>query len=401
MSDLQTRFDDYSAAAPAAFRPPPLPVLTQRGRQRRARRIVAGTGLLATAAAIATVLMLTFTLAPALPDPPPVADTITAVDWTRTEIVLPANDDNRCPQGKVRLHPRDSVYLGHIGQTADSPWFAVLPGEVYGDLTGDGQPEAILPIRCVGTQPDGMMPEEGSQLLVVQQLADHSLVGLGYVGVINAQYPTYKVDDNRLYVKLRYHHSSANSFGFSYLDTGFTQVWQWDGAAFHRIGGRAGNLNYSGQKASSGSPIRLATIMRGDAVACPGGVVTFGLEPTTIDGHTINSGGDYGIGDGVTEIVTDLNGDGDDELIVPIGCAGATYPASASVYVLAQGETMFVPQDVPFANDGRYDLDGLALSPNGHTLTITLTDRATQASTTYTLTWNGQRFQPAIGTFRR
>jgi hypothetical protein len=293
------------------------------------------------------------------------------------------------------LYPRDSVYLGHIGQTrrADddyaTPLFAVLPGEIYGDLTGDGAPEAVLAIRCVTSQPDGMMPEEGSQLLVVTMRPDRSLVGLGYVGIVHAQYPSFKVDSQKLYVQLRYDHSSENSFGHSADDTAFTQVYRWDGTAFQRIAGRASNLNFMGQKDANGSRVRLATILRGADVVCPSAMVSFTFGEATAGAYTLTQGG-------IVEPV-DLDRDGNDELIAGIGCRGPGYQAT-SVYVFGQGDTVFVPIDVPFANDGGYDVTDTTF--DGHTLSLALTLRATGATSVQKLIWTGSRFTPSLGAFR-
>jgi len=406
MSPWESRLEDFRAAAPAAFRPPPLPAIAARGRRRRRRAIVVWGSSGMVAAAVAALLMLTMSLAGVTPLPelpPPIADTITDVDWTRAAVVLPPDPNSPCPAGPVRVYPRDSTAYGHIGQTRRDPddystvLFAILPAVVYGDVTGDGQPEAVLPVRCTAFE-DGMMPEQGSQLLVVQQQADRSLRGLGFLGVVHAKYPAYRVEDGKVYVKLSYHHASWGSFGYNHLDTGFTQVFRWDGTAFLRIGGRPGNLNYRGQKADSGSPVRLADLMRGSEVACPGGVVRRGPDPATIGAFAFDGAG-FG-GEEIEDLAVDINQDGDDELIVAVSCAGPGYPASGSVYVFGQGDTMFFPMDVPFANDGSFDLVRMVPTADGRTIELTLRDRATGDEDSHTLTWNGKRFDPHLGTYR-
>ena len=290
------------------------------------------------------------------------------------------------------MYPRDSPDLGHIGQTRRAandyrtPLFAILPGEIYGDLTGDGQPEAVLEIRCADS-PDGSMPVQGSQLLVVTMRPDHSLVGLDYVGVMSAEYLDFAVDNGALRLRLRYDHSTWSSFGSGSDDTAFTQVYRWDGAAFVRTGGRESNLNYRGQKDAYGSKVKLVSILREGAVVCPAATISFGFGEATAGEYTYSQGGKAGGDPGPV----DLDGDGNDEYIAIVGCTGPGYDAT-SVYVFGQGDTMFVPLDVPLANDGRYDVQNVTLT--GDTLTITLTVRATGATEIHTLHRSDTRLHP-------
>jgi hypothetical protein len=200
---------------------------------------------------------------------------------------------------------------------------------MYGDLTGDGVPEAVLQIRCVGYRSDALMDQSGSQLLVVTMRSDHSLVGLGYVGVRHAEYPWYTVDDQKLFVQLKYDHSTPSSR-----------------AQLRRHGLRAGlllgrygfpahrgapNLNFRGQKDANGSRGRLASILRGDEVRCPAATVSFTFGEATENGVV------YAQGRTIIEPV-DLDGDHNDELIAGIGCRSLGYDA-VSIYVFGQGET--------------------------------------------------------------
>ena len=89
----------------------------------------------------------------------------------------------------------------------------------------------------------------------------------------------------------------------------------------------------------------------------------------------------------------DLNGDGDDEVLVSIRCAGAE-----SIYLFGQGQDGFVPLDVPFANDGAYDVESVDFS--GRTLTLTLRQVSAGKSATYLMKWDGNRFDKHVGIFR-
>ena len=257
-------------AAAGAFVPPDLAQLQAIGVGRRRHRVAA-------AATAITVVALTIGAGVgvghrlAQEDPAPAADTISEVDWNRTELSLPPNPDNNCPSGKVRMHPRTYPRFGTLGEapatTKNTDVFQILPDpRAYGDLTGDGRPEAVLHVRCATSATGGFMVDEGAQLLVVTLRADHSLAGLAYVGPIHAKYVSASIMDHQLVAKVQYSHVSPESWSYSAFDVAYSGHYAWNGSAFTQVSGRKAPLVFVPQKDAPGSPVHLLTIMRGAAV---------------------------------------------------------------------------------------------------------------------------------------
>jgi hypothetical protein len=113
------------------------------------------------------------------------------------------------PGRSQQLEPKTYSRYGTVGEAsggtgAGRRTFQVLDSpKALGDLTGDPQPEALLHVRC-SEFPDGSMQEKGAQLLAVTMREDHSLVGLGYVGQVHAQYPSFRIAEGQVVAQLRY-----------------------------------------------------------------------------------------------------------------------------------------------------------------------------------------------------
>ena len=339
--------------------------------------------------------------APRTPDDPPapVAQSIYAVDWTDTELTVPENPD--CPEGKLRLYRRQNADGAWIGttdpNTREDVYQLVTTGAVvFGDVTGDGQPEAIVRVQCL-RGPKEWSEHQGEQLLVVRMLPDHSLDGLGFVGTRGAEFPSVSVDDEGLlHVQMRYNWITPNSFAFSFWDTAFTQVLRWNGSSFGRVSGRADPLNFTGASSGYGVPTQLADILSPSGeVLCPAALVPFGLvergsEPWHVDGY------DYSVGEWSSATAKlDVDGDGNEELVVPIRCTGPGYD-EVSLYVLAQGTDRFLAIDVPVANDGRWTVVS-AQSVSGQ---LQVQVEEANGTGVHTLAWNGERFEPGMGSYR-
>jgi hypothetical protein len=96
---LTALLSDYRDHAHTAFRAPDLAEL---GSKRRRRRGVFGAAVATLLVGIVVVAVRAPSVLPAEP-PAPVATSIETVDWTDTELIVPANPDNPCPEGRVRL----------------------------------------------------------------------------------------------------------------------------------------------------------------------------------------------------------------------------------------------------------------------------------------------------------
>ncbi len=375
----------YRAEAPAAFPVPDLGSLDARARRHRKRRV----GLVVAVVAIGLVVGFAVRPSGGNPIPPaPVATSIYAVDWADTELTLPHNPDRPCGDRRVRLLPYQDAELGRVGtSTQDMDEYVALMTTgrvVFGDLTGDGAPEAVISVRChtrLFTSVDGV------QLLVVQMLPDHSLQGLQFVGRMNATFPSYRIRDGLLHVQMRYNEANPYSWGETWTDTAFTQVLRWNGTAFDLIAGRSDPLNFTGAHQGYGVPTQLADILAPTGeVRCPAALVPFAFAPYTVDAHTYAD--DNGLA--LTPPQVDVDDDGNDELVVPVRCTGEGYEET-SVYVLTQGTDRFLAIDVPFTSTAGWRLESYAVSD---LLRLGLTD-PTGGSHTVELAWTGARYEPS------
>ncbi|HEY8453740.1 MAG TPA: hypothetical protein VIL54_16375 [Natronosporangium sp.] len=136
------------------------------------------------------------------PSPPPPDDPITQVNWRDAALTLPPHDT--CPSGPVRFapyggpdgYPRAESGGKGIELYPDGPY---TPRIAYGDVTGDGQPEAVIAVQCFladgVTGPTG----HGGHLLVVGRSGDGTLSGLGWVGPYSADiHEVWVADDGRV-----------------------------------------------------------------------------------------------------------------------------------------------------------------------------------------------------------
>jgi hypothetical protein len=399
VTDLLT---DYRDQAPTAFRVPDLSELESgpwrlRQRRRRRQRLAVGMSVPVAAALVLVVAMSLFRGNPTPEPPVPTADSIYTVDWTRTELTLPHDPQNHCPEGKVRLRPgtfpvSGSTEVRRVGVSGEAPAIAIVEAPtVYGDLTRDGQPEVVLAIRCGGLYPGASIGQMGAQLLAVTMRPDHSLVGLQFVGTPSAQYPSFHVDGGLLYVQMRYNHASANGYGGTAQDTAFTQVFRWDGRSFVKIAGRDNPLNFTGAHDGYGVVSQLADILSSDGhVLCPAALVPFAYAPFEAKGFS------YGDERQRAQPV-DVDGDGNEEIVVAVRCSGPGYHA-VSLYVFTQGTDRFLTLDVPLANDGRYTLESFEATTAALTIVVTTPTEGRQVRVLF---WDGTRYQPSYGAYRR
>jgi hypothetical protein len=113
---------------------------------------------------------------------------ITTVNWRNTTIQLPATrDDPDCPTGRITTRGEDT----EVGRTT----VGIMLEPAYGDLTGDGRPDAVLYVACRITNA-GEQHETGQLMVVTEQ--GGQLVGLGYVGPLDQVYLSWKVTNRKL-----------------------------------------------------------------------------------------------------------------------------------------------------------------------------------------------------------
>jgi hypothetical protein len=134
-----------------------------------------------------------------LPLPEPPDDPIARVDWRNATITLPPQDG--CPDGSVDFVAVSDIYPVAIGPPDGAPQLSIdATWAAYGDLTGDGVPEVVLPAGCRTSESveDG---DDDPVLLVVTRAADGTLTALGYVDAPGTIPLSWWVEDRALLVE--------------------------------------------------------------------------------------------------------------------------------------------------------------------------------------------------------
>lgn len=344
------------AITTGAVAPPAATLRTHARRWLRARQATAGGLAAVTVAAVAlggtAVWQPTAGPPPAAnpsgaPSPTAPADApIDQLDWTTATITLPP--EHGCPSGPVGFVPQEQFTVPHSTEgrrwewaTAMGPadgfpavalWLNQPPG--FGDLTGDGRPEAVLRARCFPTE-DSVI--SGDALLVVTRQPDGTLAGLGWVGPPDdvrepywTSFLSYWVADGRLLVDA----ALLADPGTPRPDPhppGQALSYRWDGERLVDDGPAAEYpplLPVGGEGA--GPPVRLGPVA--DGLGCPDAELRFTRDPTISlaaqPDLDFSGGGAAPAGDDTYRFrpnhyrqhLFDLDGSGQRRLLVTIKC---------------------------------------------------------------------------------
>jgi hypothetical protein len=250
---------------------------------------------------------------PPWPDAPD--DPITQVDWANETITVPPRA--ACPSGQVRLRG---------GESAGFPKLELLLGlprpPVYGDLTGDGRPEAVIEAVCGGTEEED---HTSSQLIVFSRAAGGEQTTLGWVGPVGwGILYGFWIQNDQLFVE-------PEPMPYGTVPVGTVQAYVWTGGGPRQVAGRPGVMSAQGD----GPPIDLgpADGYVARSLGCPGGVVAIRVSDS---GSTVTAG------DAIYQFdqpqtsphVLDLAGDGHWYVLVRVVCVDA---GSGGVGVRGQG----------------------------------------------------------------
>jgi hypothetical protein len=250
--------------------------LLRRRAEHRARVRRAGAVLVAAAAVLAIVLSATAvtrwnadpvppvgptisptptpTPRPHLPIPPwpspTIDDPITRIQWANATITIPPRTG--CRSGKVR-------FTGGIAQAQQMALDATPDSPIaYGDLDGDGRPEAVVVFVCA------LIGDAPLQALAISRHSDGSLVGLGWVGPSGGLYRELWIDDGRLYADVRPDPVFEN-WGYSLAAA---LAYQWTGSHFESV-----ESGFPGLQPPAGQPEGPVIVLGSTlaAINCPGG----------------------------------------------------------------------------------------------------------------------------------
>jgi len=325
-------------------------------------------------------------------------DPITQIDWGNATITVPAHQG--CPSGRLRFN----------GGSTTGTWPRIVLGlppdgtVTYGDLTGDGRPEAILDGTCLGGPEDS--GDGQGQLLVVTRGGSGSLSALGWVGPRGGVYPGFWIEDGKVVADV---HEWHTPWGYS---LGAALSYRWQGNRFVEV-----DSGYPGIQPVGGEPFGPVIDLGPDnapvatTLGCPGGAIRieasdrFGIGPRATAaglGGVVYSVQQPDQGLSVAHLL-DLGGDGHRYLLFAIACFDATTPpddVARGVGVRGQGVLVVDPMaagqfravdlvtlglDLAVA-DWRFDRGKLTVS--------TFVIATGNPGPTTTLTWNGSYFQP-------
>jgi hypothetical protein len=174
----------------------------------------------------------TASTAPASPSPsvspspsespaPPLPD-IATTRWSSATVLFPpaVKPYDQCPAGLVTFGSGRVVVRGKVVAPQHSNALA------YGDLDGDGRPEAAFPIHCENDSPDESGDGSG-HLIVVTQRADGSLATLAFAGPIGQNTQKLRISGGRLILTVEQRQGVLVQ----------ERTYRWNGTAFEQIAG--------------------------------------------------------------------------------------------------------------------------------------------------------------------
>jgi hypothetical protein len=253
--DPEDELRSYGQTAPAAFTAPPVGRIRAAAVRRRQHRLVAATAagivvaggigagavlaggaggpeISGTPAPRTSVPSATPSSASTPGTPPPSSGSgsssrstapasldITKVAWGRATFTLPNVRSNGCPAGVTvtNVPGQESVVSGVR--------VAILLPLAYGDLDGDGRPEAVIYIHCESRT--GVDSGDGSGQLLAITVRDNRLVGLGYAGPEAENYPAARISGQRLTATIEQRYGGAQQ----------ERTYRWNGQRFVQVGG--------------------------------------------------------------------------------------------------------------------------------------------------------------------
>jgi hypothetical protein len=232
-----------------------------------------------------------------------IADT----DWERATITLPNHPG--CPSGAVTFRREEFKGANEVIGPATYPRVIIGSANViYGDVTGDRVPEAVLAASCWQGEEDSGDGE--GQLLVVGSVAG-ALHAMGWAAPRGAMFTDYWVEDRRLYVDAKPWH---DDWGYR---LGEALTYEWNGQVFARIEDSGLTGLVPAQPGGTGPVIDVAPVAA--LTGCPATTLRF---PS--DGRTTAAGMSWELAlPGPPEYaqhLVDLHGDGKRRLLVVMTC---------------------------------------------------------------------------------
>lgn len=300
------------------------------------------------------------------------------VNWATATITFPAHPG--CPSGPITLRTLQLFGSDAIAGPVSWPRVTISPESVvYGDLTGDGQAEAVLDAACLKSEEDS---GDGQGQLLVLRRDGGTLRTVAWVGPRGSLFGDKWVAGGRLFtdVKPRY--------GEWEYQLGAARAYRWTGQAFTEVA----DSGYSGMVPRAGATAPAVDLTAIAALTgCPAAVLRFGD-----DGQATGAGTTWDVQQPTApdylQHLVDLDGDGRRRLLVAITCGRADTPPGRSFVAVLEPQT-----------DGSFRAVDAVLPPAGMSLggwmhrsgTLTLQFAPAGGGFVQELpyTWNGEYFQ--------
>jgi hypothetical protein len=322
------------------------------------------------------------------PPPPPTPPAVFAdIDWRNATVILPPSaSDVGCPTGAVQVTDDDFANPTSVQVTLP---YGALSRIRYGDLTGDGQPEAALVASCGDGDRDRVflvVSRSGAELRVLDVFRASNFSD------ITQEPREIAIADGALKV-------AGWPDSYDRIVAPVRTTYRWDGARMVVTG--------APPVARLLDTVELPALIDADgSTVCPGGEAHFAGDgmnsPTaTVGGTTYRAdvgkaATHYRLADAYS---MDLDGDDIFELIVSMSCVAADGTERTSLYAVRQQADRFVVVDLPFADSrgpGSLPLYDYYLPPGEGALVLRLGPSATEV----TVHWDGSGFVGRVGEYR-
>ncbi|HEU4424172.1 MAG TPA: hypothetical protein VFR67_16700 [Pilimelia sp.] len=247
----------------------------------------------------------------------PVTDPIAKVNWLTTMIDIPR--ETGCPIGDVRFRPVPDDPTNAWSGAAFPRIFLRGATVAYGDLVGDGRPEAVMEFGCLAGPEDS--GDGSGRLLVVTREPGGKLRGVAWVGQPGAIYNGLWVDQQRLYVDTTPWHTD---WGYS---LGEARAYAWRGNRSAEVDVRATYPGLIPARGRPGTPVDLSPVAQrlrcaaGQPVPAGSALAAMRFDAdwrAIVDGVTWSAR--QPLGPDELPHLLDLDGDGRRRLLVSLSC---------------------------------------------------------------------------------
>ena len=252
-----------------------------------------------------------------------VDDPIARIDWANATLSVPPRAG--CPSGSLRFRDGQTSVYPRMRLDAKARDGRAAPA--YGDLTGDGRPEAVLYASCRGAPPSDHSTD---QLLVFGRDQGGPVRAVGWAGPVGwGVVADFWVEGDRIVIDPSPDTDTQASIGA-------TQVYRWRDGRFQELDGLPGIQPVTDDRPGAPMDLGPADGHVARSLGCPGGPVRIDGPAWKQEARTDGAIYTFSSTPGLPHLF-DLAGDGHRYLLVVIMCL------NPRTYNQAEGQQ---PEDV-------------------------------------------------------